>query len=62
MRVVIVGATDADGEEGDGGRRRLLDAFRDVLATPDELTDGGLRWLGRTDVLAPWLGARTDAV
>ncbi|MBN0038908.1 GTP-binding protein [Cellulosimicrobium cellulans] len=62
-RVVIVGATDADGE-GDGGdeRGRLLDAFRDVLATPDELADGGLRWLGRTDVLAPWLGARSDAV
>jgi len=61
-RVVIVGATAAGDADDDGGRRRLLDAFRDVLATPDELADGGLRWLGRTDVLAPWLGARSDAV
>ncbi|ARK03773.1 hypothetical protein B8281_02525 [Cellulosimicrobium sp. TH-20] len=61
-RVVVVGATPPDGEPGDDVRERVLDAFRDVLATPDELADGGLRWLGRTDVLAPWLGARTDAV
>ncbi len=60
-RVVIVGATAAGDADDDGGRRRLLDAFRDVLATPDELADGGLRWLGRTDVLAPWLGARSEA-
>ena len=61
-RVVIVGATpEGEGADGDDERGRLLDAFRDVLATPDELADGGLRWLGRTDVLAPWLGARSDA-
>ncbi|KAJ8139295.1 hypothetical protein OY671_007493, partial [Metschnikowia pulcherrima] len=60
-RVVVVGATPPDGETGDGVRERVLDAFRDVLATPDESADGGSRWLGRTDVLAPWLGARTDA-
>ncbi|QJW34947.1 GTP-binding protein [Cellulosimicrobium protaetiae] len=59
-RIVVVGATDTDGDDDERGR--ILAAFRDVLATPDELADGGLRWLGRTDVLAPWLGARSDAV
>lgn len=62
-RIVVVG-TAAEGEDGPDAdeRERLLDAFRDVLATPDELSDGGLRWLGRTDALEPWLGARSDAV
>ncbi|MCB7135611.1 CobW family GTP-binding protein [Cellulosimicrobium marinum] len=57
-RIVMIGVTDPD---ADDERDRLLAAFREVLATPEELSDGGLRWLGRDDVLAPWLGARSDA-
>jgi len=53
-RVVVVGTGDE--------RQDLVDAFDDALATREELADGGLRWLGRPDVLAPWLGARSDAV
>jgi G3E family GTPase len=63
-RIVVVGST-APGrgqQPDDDARDLLLAAFRDVLATPDELADGGLRWLGRDDVLAPWLGARSDAL
>ncbi|MBD5785707.1 GTP-binding protein [Cellulosimicrobium terreum] len=65
-RIVVVGARSARGARGaarsQDPRPRLLDAFADALATRDELADGGLRWLGRDDALAPWLGARTDAV
>lgn len=57
-RIVVVGATDPD--TGGDDRDRLLDAFGEVLATADELADGGLRWLGREDVLAPWLGTRSE--
>ncbi|OLT52614.1 GTP-binding protein [Cellulosimicrobium sp. CUA-896] len=62
-RIVMVGSTEPDAGPGTQDvRDLLLAAFRDVLTTPDELADGGLRWLGRDDVLAPWLGARSDAL
>lgn len=56
-RIVVVGAGD-DGEAR-ATQERLLAVFSAVLATPAELLDGGLAWLGREDVLAPWLGSRT---
>lgn len=56
-RLVLTGASDSADD-----RDELLAAFAEILATRDEVADGGLRWLGREDVLAPWLGARTDAV
>ncbi|WP_245993283.1 GTP-binding protein [Xylanimonas allomyrinae] len=56
-RICVVGAgDDADAQVL---RQRISDAFRTALATPGEAADGGLRWLGRDDVLAPWLGERT---
>ncbi|MCA5893798.1 hypothetical protein LEP48_10610 [Isoptericola sp. NEAU-Y5] len=42
-------------------RRRPREAFTAALTTGDETADGGLHWLGRADVLAPWLGDRTPA-
>ncbi|MBD8079619.1 GTP-binding protein [Cellulosimicrobium arenosum] len=59
-RIVVVGARPERPGRGEDARPRLLDAFTDALATQDELSDGGLRWLGRDDDLAPWLGARSD--
>ncbi len=56
-RIVVVGATGPDGHDD---RLRLRAAFRDVVARPAEVADGGLAWLGRPDVLAPWLGARGE--
>ena len=56
-RLVFTGAADSAGD-----RDELRAAFTEILATREEVADGGLRWLGREDVLAPWLGARTDAV
>ncbi|PZR54215.1 cobalamin biosynthesis protein CobW [Xylanimonas oleitrophica] len=55
-RIVVLGAGDPD--EARARRQRLVEAFYESLATPEECADGGLRWLGSTDVLAPWLGAR----
>jgi hypothetical protein len=37
----------------------LRSAFEDLLVTPAELTAGLGQWLGREDVLEPWLGARS---
>lgn len=37
-------------------RDRIRRVFDEVLAREDEVADGGLAWLGREDVLAPWLG------
>jgi G3E family GTPase len=56
-RILVVGA----GEPRDAREMhdRILDAFGEALATGDEVADGGLRWLGRDDVLAPWLGSRS---
>ena len=56
-RILVVGA----GEPRDAREvhDRILDAFGEALATGDEVADGGLRWLGREDVLEPWLGTRT---
>lgn len=60
-RIVVVGSSDDHGDDDDArdARPRLVDAFHDALARPDELADGGLAWLGRADVLAPWLGERS---
>lgn len=44
-----------------GERARLRAVFDDVLLTDDEIADGGAAWLGREDVLAPWLGERSEA-
>lgn len=55
-RVVFVGVT-VDGALDP--RAELRTAFAESLTTSDEMADGGARWLGRTDVLEPWLGARS---
>jgi G3E family GTPase len=44
---------------GRGERARLREVFEDVLLTDAELADAELAWLGREDVLAPWLGTST---
>ncbi|MBD7950694.1 MULTISPECIES: GTP-binding protein [Oerskovia] len=56
-RLVVTGAADSADD-----RAALVAAFDEILATREEVADGGLRWLGREDVLAPWLGERSDAV
>ncbi|MFF3066288.1 CobW family GTP-binding protein [Oerskovia sp. NPDC057915] len=56
-RLVITGAADSADD-----RAALATAFDEILATREEVADGGLRWLGREDVLAPWLGERSDAL
>ncbi|MFF2620989.1 CobW family GTP-binding protein [Oerskovia jenensis] len=56
-RLVFTGAADSA-----DGRAALVAAFDEILATREEVADGGLRWLGREDVLAPWLGERSDAL
>ncbi|MFI2104419.1 GTP-binding protein [Isoptericola sp. NPDC019693] len=56
-RILVVGAGEP--HEARAVHDRILDAFGEALATADEVADGGLRWLGREDVLAPWLGTRT---
>lgn len=44
---------------GTGDERRALQvAFDQCLAGPDDVSDGGLAWLDREDVLEPWLGER----
>lgn len=59
-RIVVVGsADDVDRGADDDARHDLVDAFHDALVRPDEIADGGLSWLGRQDVLRPWLGARS---
>jgi G3E family GTPase len=52
-RLVITGVEDV--------RAELVDAFEDVLMTAAEYADGLHPWLGRTDVLEPWLGDRSAA-
>lgn len=44
-----------------GDRALLREAFEAVLTTDDEMAGGGLAWLGREDVLAPWLGERATS-
>jgi G3E family GTPase len=51
-RLVIVGAGDE--------APRLRSAFVDSLMTREEWARGLATWLGRPDVLAPWLGSRHD--
>ncbi|PFG43343.1 G3E family GTPase [Isoptericola jiangsuensis] len=58
-RLCVVGAGDPS--DADLLRRRIVAAFDAVVATPDEVADGGLAWLGAPDVLAPWLGDRSPA-
>jgi G3E family GTPase len=55
-RLCFVGAGTFD--EGAALRENLSNAFADVLTRPQEISDGGLAWLGCVDVLAPWLGDR----
>jgi len=49
-RLVFTGVADV--------RAELLAAFEDVLLTAEEHARGLHPWLGRDDVLAPWLGDR----
>ncbi|GAB3171486.1 GTP-binding protein [Myceligenerans halotolerans] len=59
-RIVVVGsADDVDPDVNQDVRHDLVDAFHDALVRPDEIADGGLSWLGRQDVLSPWLGSRS---
>lgn len=41
------------------GRDELVAAFEEVLLTAEEYADGMHAWLGRADVLEPWLGERS---
>ncbi len=52
-RLVLTGLEDV--------RHELVAAFEDVLMTPGEHAAGLAPWLGRQDVLAPWLGDRSPA-
>ncbi|WP_309133700.1 GTP-binding protein [Cellulomonas sp.] len=52
-RVVVVGT----GDEAPA----LQDAFEDLVLSAAEMRAGLAPWLGRPDVLAPWLGERTSA-
>jgi G3E family GTPase len=45
----------------DDVRDELRAAFDEILLTPQELQAGLHRWLGRADVLEPWLGERSAA-
>lgn len=56
-RLVFVGVT-APGEPDP--REDLRAAFATALTTEAEMADGGAQWLGRKDVLEPWLGARSE--
>ncbi|GAB4083597.1 GTP-binding protein [Myceligenerans cantabricum] len=58
-RIVVVGSADDEPDAAQDARHGLVDAFHDALARPDELADHGLSWLGREDVLSPWLGSRS---
>ncbi|MCL3862379.1 GTP-binding protein [Actinotalea sp. K2] len=40
---------------------RLRQAFEDILVSEAEMTEGLVRWLGREDVLSPWLGEQSEA-
>jgi len=44
---------------GRGERARLRSVFEEILLTDAELADADLAWLGRPDVLEPWLGERS---
>jgi G3E family GTPase len=52
-RLVLTGVEDV--------RAELLAAFEDVLMTAEEYAAGLHPWLGREDVLEPWLGDRSAA-
>lgn len=52
-RLVLTGTGDQ--------RAALVEAFEDVLMTGAEADAGLASWLGREDVLAPWLGERSWA-
>ncbi|TQL02484.1 GTP-binding protein [Cellulomonas sp. SLBN-39] len=52
-RIVVTGTGDE--------RPALREAFEEILLTPAEMSRGLGEWLGRPDVLAPWLGDRTAA-
>lgn len=43
------------------GQEHLRAAFADILMTPAEFARGLHPWLGREDVLEPWLGSRSAA-
>jgi G3E family GTPase len=58
-RICVVGAGDE--EAAHAVRERIVESFFAALTTDDEAADGGIRWLGRADVLSPWLGRRTAA-
>lgn len=59
-RIVVVGSADeTDPSADEDARHELVDAFHDALVRPEEIADGGLSWLGRQDVLSPWLGSRS---
>jgi G3E family GTPase len=58
-RICVVGA--GDHRDAEQLRRRITAAFSAAVATPEEVADGGLAWLGAPDVLEPWLGDRTPA-
>ncbi|PFG34902.1 CobW family GTP-binding protein [Sanguibacter antarcticus] len=45
---------------GRGERARLRSVFEEILLTDAELADAELAWLGRPDVLEPWLGDPAD--
>lgn len=45
----------------DDHRAELRRAFEDILMSPQEFAEGLHPWLGREDVLEPWLGARSAA-
>jgi G3E family GTPase len=58
-RICVVGAGDR--KDAETLRRRITAAFDAAVATLDEVSDGGLAWLGAPDALEPWLGDRTLA-
>lgn len=52
-RIVMTGVGDE--------ARELATAFGELVLTADEMRRGYAPWLGRPDVLEPWLGDRTSA-
>ncbi|GAB2467050.1 GTP-binding protein [Xylanimonas ulmi] len=58
-RLCFVGAGDHD--DAQALRATIVNAFFAAVTRPEEIADGGLAWLGREDVLAPWLGDRATS-
>lgn len=58
-RICVVGAGSPNAAQD--LRCRIVEAFSASLVTDSDVADGGLRWLGRDDALAPWLGTRATA-